>query len=345
MKCINCHKEINDGAKFCVHCGASQPTGGGGQQVPQQNPGKKPGKEKKAKKEKRGCGPLVITVLIVLLLLVLGVGGGLFYYQYTGGDVTEVFSFIDRDKDEDEDEDEKDKKEKDDEDDEEDKEDEEEDEEEGEEEGEEAEESETEERAEEALTTAAALEEPTAPVGMTTAAATTAAAMETTAAVPVSASVVYASSLNLSGMVKAAGQQATVVESSHLVQQDRTISNHGWMAFDGDAVSSWQIRNNHGIGEYVGVSFDRTYQVSAVTFRLGNHRTDTLYTQNNTPKTLTIELGGQTFQATFPQEKTEFALTFSAPVSAAGIKVTINDVYRGSKYDDTAIAEIGVYGN
>ena len=40
----------------------------------------------------------------------------------------------------------------------------------------------------------------------------------------------------------------------------------------------------------------------------------------------------------------EFAVVLSRPVAASSIRVTVDDVYYGTEYEDATIAEIGVYG-
>lgn len=181
--------------------------------------------------------------------------------------------------------------------------------------------------------------------GETSAAETTAAADTTAALEPVTFTVNRISQVNLSGKVRAVMLRDTAVASSYIVQSDATIDNSAWSAFDGDNVTSWQEGvEGDGRGEYVGVSFDREYQVEAVTFVLGNHRRDDLYIRNNVPRTLAINLDGQVFEVTFPKEMLEQVVVFSRPVPASSIRVTIQDVYPGTEYTDTVIAEIGVYG-
>ncbi len=191
----------------------------------------------------------------------------------------------------------------------------------------------------EALATEAAT---TAAQAMTTAAATTAAPMTNE---PVTVSLQYSAQTSFSGLIRAGVVKATAVDSSHVVQRGTTIDNSAWSAFDGQATTSWQEgAAGHGIGEYVGISFDREYQVQVVTFRLGNHRSDSWYVKNDVPKVLSINLGGQVFSVTFPREMVEFAVVLSRPVAASSIRVTVDDVYYGTEYEDATIAEIGVYG-
>ncbi len=161
----------------------------------------------------------------------------------------------------------------------------------------------------------------------------------------VTCSVRYADQVSLAGMTRVNVVKGTVRESSTVVQQDRTIDNSGWSAFDGQIETSWQEGvAGGGIGEYIYGGFDRTYQVRVINLLLGNHRSDDWYIKNNTPKTVLINMGGKTFQASFPQEKTEFSLVFSQPIEAGDIKITIDDVHKGTDYADTIIAEVNIYG-
>lgn len=342
MFCPKCGAPLKSGARFCSKCGYNIPAGqippgtqGAARQAPsgmQSGAGQRPsgmqggpGQLPPPRKKKSRIW-LIILLSVVLLLLIACVGGGILYYLNERNNEALLESI--RSEYSDEDEDDKNGNE---------------DEEAGDPDASEAEEdtlaeentlAEETEESETAATTAAATEAPTMPE-------TTAAAEE-----PVTIAVQYGSQTSLSGMVKAGVQKVTAYDSSHVVQRDSTIDNSAWSAFDGQSTTSWQEgAQGDGIGEYVGISFDREYQVQVITLLLGNHRSDSWYIKNNTPKTLTVNLGGQIFMASFPKEKTEFALVLSQPVAASDIRLTIEDVYKGTEYEDTIIAEVGVYGN
>ncbi len=170
-------------------------------------------------------------------------------------------------------------------------------------------------------------------------------------AAPVTCTVMQAAQADLSGLMKVPVARDHVTQSSYLIQNggDTSIDNSGWSAFDGQIETSWQEGNvTDGIGEYVTAAFDRPYQIQAITFCLGNHRvseTTDWYRENNRPRTLLLNLDGQEFTVDFPDEKTEFAVVFSEPVTASSLRTTISAVYAGTKYTDTIISEIGIYGN
>ena len=338
MFCPKCGANLKDGSRFCSKCGASIGGQGGGSGYPPQMAA-----SSMPPKKKKGNTGLIVFLVILLVLVIAGVGMGILYYMNEKKEAELLESvraeFQEGDEDDEEDEDRRRKKDEEDDDDE-DKEDEdkEDDEREGdrdrEEEGMSTTAAEAETLATEAATAAAQ--------AMTTAAAATAAPM---ADEPVTVSLQYSAQTSFSGLIRAGVVKATAIDSSHVVQRGTTIDNSAWSAFDGQATTSWQEgAAGHGIGEYVGISFDREYQVQVVTFRLGNHRADSRYVKNDVPKVLSINLGGQVFSVTFPKEMVEFAVVLSRPVAASSIRVTVDDVYYGTEYEDATIAEIGVYG-
>lgn len=116
-------------------------------------------------------------------------------------------------------------------------------------------------------------------------------------------------------------------------------------AADGDEKTSWQEgEQGDGIGSTLTLHFDREYSVRYLVMKLGNWRSDSLYEENNRPKTLSIMLGEESVQVTVPDEKKEVCVTLSRDVKASDVTLRVDDVYKGSKYDDTCIAEISVRG-
>lgn len=331
MFCPKCGANLKDGSRFCSKCGSSIGGQGGRPGYPPQMAA-----SSMPPKKKKGNTGLIVFLIILLVLVIAGVGMGILYYMNEKKEAELLESvraeFQEGNEDDEEDEDRRRKK------------DEEDDDEDEEREGDR-------DREEEGLSTTAAATgaealateaATTAAQAMTTAAATTAAPMTNE---PVTVSLQYSAQTSFSGLIRAGVVKATAVDSSHVVQRGTTIDNSAWSAFDGQATTSWQEgAAGHGIGEYVGISFDREYQVQVVTFRLGNHRSDSWYVKNDVPKVLSINLGGQVFSVTFPREMVEFAVVLSRPVAASSIRVTVDDVYYGTEYEDATIAEIGVYG-
>ena len=132
--------------------------------------------------------------------------------------------------------------------------------------------------------------------------------------------------------------------ASSVISQEGT-DNSAIKAFDGSVRSSWQEgAAGDGIGEALHCQLARSYDVKYMSFQLGNWNSDEYYDGNNRPKELEITVGDVTQSVTFPDGKTEYWIEFSEEYEASEIDLVIQSVYSGSKWDDTCIAEIGIYG-
>lgn len=132
--------------------------------------------------------------------------------------------------------------------------------------------------------------------------------------------------------------------ASSVIKQQEGVNNLPEFLFDGDIQTNWQEGTaGTGVGEYVSYEFKEVFTVNAMTFQLGNWKTKEYYYGNNRPKTLTIAMGGQSWTVTFPDEWVEFGLKFSSPVRTDDLKMTIDEVYKGSDWNDTVITDIGVW--
>lgn len=130
--------------------------------------------------------------------------------------------------------------------------------------------------------------------------------------------------------------------SSNIVQEGN--QNGPEMVLDGDEVTSWQEGTyGPGIGDYIYYELDQKQSISYLTFKLGNWRNDKYFYSNNRPRTLSVTLDDYTFQITFPDEKREYFVQITPSYPASYIEFQIDEVYQGTSYDDTCIAEIGMY--
>ena len=157
----------------------------------------------------------------------------------------------------------------------------------------------------------------------------------------VTAYLVDRSGVNLYGYSKASVKKA---EASSVVEQEG-IDNSAAMAVDGDEITSWQEGvDGDGIDEFLHLTLDRETNVKYLTFKLGNWRDQENYNKNNRPKTMTIWLDELSFTVTFADGKKEFCLELSQECEVSDVYVRIDSVYKGTEWDDTCIAEIGIYG-
>lgn len=132
--------------------------------------------------------------------------------------------------------------------------------------------------------------------------------------------------------------------ASSVISQEG-VDNSANKAVDGDSKTSWQEGvDGDGIGESVHLKLAKQYMVKYMSFRLGNWNSSEYYEYNNRPKELEITAGDVTQTVTFPDGQVEYWVEFSKEYPVSEIDVVIRSVYEGSKWDDTCIAEIGIYG-
>ena len=139
--------------------------------------------------------------------------------------------------------------------------------------------------------------------------------------------------------------QDMVSESSYLVQSNGD-HNYGYLAFDGDLKTSWQDGDlsKEGIGETLTVQLGTERQISGFYFNLGNHRSSKFYQENSRPSQIQVDLDDASYVFAFSDEQPDSVVYFDSPVPCETIVFTILDTFPGTKYNDTTIADIGVYG-
>lgn len=132
--------------------------------------------------------------------------------------------------------------------------------------------------------------------------------------------------------------------ASSVILQEGT-DNSAIKACDGNEKSSWQEGvEGEGIGESLHFQLARNYKVKYMSFQLGNWNSDEYFEGNNRPKELEISVGDVTQTITFPDGKTEYWIELSHEYTASEIELVIQSVYSGSQWDDTCIAEVGIFG-
>lgn len=139
----------------------------------------------------------------------------------------------------------------------------------------------------------------------------------------------------------------TKADASSVIDQD-LVGNEPIKAFDDNDSTDWQEGvDGPGIGEYLEFTFDKSYPVTYMTFKLGNwlpDKSDKYYWGNCRPKTLQIDSGNNSWNLTFPDGKQEFLVQLNPETDISNIKITIQDVYTDRiEWKDTAITDIGLW--
>ena len=139
---------------------------------------------------------------------------------------------------------------------------------------------------------------------------------------------------------------------SSIVDQKGTHNNSASALVDNNLDTSWQEGvSGDGIGESILLDFGHEVEVQYLEMYLGNHRTSEWFYKNNVPSRVTISCYGAddgTYEIfTVDKKSHEMGATcveLNRPVKLRYLEIFIDEVYKGSKYDDTCIAEVYVYG-
>jgi hypothetical protein len=137
--------------------------------------------------------------------------------------------------------------------------------------------------------------------------------------------------------------------SSHL-PSDRHGQYFAHAAIDQSLGTAWvEGVSGPGIGEWIQVSFPGTIELYAVDLANGYQKSADLFAKNNRIKQATLIFShGEQMTVDLADERGRQQIDLlqrrGATLETDMIKIMIEDVYPGTEYDDTCLAEIEVYG-
>lgn len=135
------------------------------------------------------------------------------------------------------------------------------------------------------------------------------------------------------------------ISSSSVLTPGRVYSYDAKFAADGDFTSAWiEGAKGNGVDEWLLFEAETPQTVSGLSISNGLVKTAQYFDQNNRVKKVKIEFSDGTsiekeLKDGYEDEKLE-KITFDAPVTTTSVKLTILEVYDGTKYDDTCISEV-----
>lgn len=111
---------------------------------------------------------------------------------------------------------------------------------------------------------------------------------------------------------------------------------------DGDKMTNWtEDAYGNGVGEYIHFDFTDTVQLNSIRIRGGNRRDHLHYAANSRPARITMTFSdGSSESFTMHDVYESQVLTLSKPVMTSSLQITIDSVYAGNKYQDTAISDV-----
>ncbi len=126
--------------------------------------------------------------------------------------------------------------------------------------------------------------------------------------------------------------------SSAKLEEDRLYSVR--QLIDGDKKTAWvPAGDNGGIGEWVEFSFDEPRYIKTLQLVNGYAKSDTSFSRNNRVKVATLSFSDGTMSQ-ISLEDTPLKQTVPIGKKVQSVKFTIDDVYKGTAYDDTCLSEI-----
>lgn len=115
---------------------------------------------------------------------------------------------------------------------------------------------------------------------------------------------------------------------------------------DLDPMTKWvpakEIKN--GISEWVQINAAQEQYVNGIMILNGYHKSAEIWKNNNRVMSCTLTFSnGQTKNLVLEDTMDLISIDFDAPIKTSYIRLTINSVYGGTKWDDTAITYLSAY--
>lgn len=145
---------------------------------------------------------------------------------------------------------------------------------------------------------------------------------------------------------------ATASTSSHL-PSDNLGSYHAASAVDGSLSTPWaEGVTGPGLGEWLKLEFPQPVEITRLLVDIGYDRdpddsahSAELFAYNNRIQRVRLAFsGGEEVAWTFRDERGLQEVSLSDKIVSSYVKLTIEQVYPGSQYDDTCLAEVQVWG-
>ncbi len=138
--------------------------------------------------------------------------------------------------------------------------------------------------------------------------------------------------------------------ASSVFPSDRWGTYHALSVIDGMLSQPWvEGVVGPGLGEWILLTFPGMIEVERIGFDVGYDRDDDIFFANNRLKKATIIFSnGEQVELTFSDARGVQMIPLvrapGPPIQTTFVKVVIEEVYPGSKYDDTCVGEIEVWG-
>ncbi len=114
---------------------------------------------------------------------------------------------------------------------------------------------------------------------------------------------------------------------------------------DNDIQTSWQEgEDGDGSGSTIDFDFDGKKKVGVIELYIGKQVSKEDYEKNNRPKKITFQFDKDKVEVELSDYYGSQSIVFSEQITTRKAKVIIDEVYQGTKYNDTNIGEIRFWG-
>lgn len=119
-------------------------------------------------------------------------------------------------------------------------------------------------------------------------------------------------------------------------------------AIDGDLKTCWAYRISQSEDPALTLLADEPQQVRGLVFTPGYAKNQQVFENNHRVATLSVTLGDETFSYELPDPEAEsfegtYVLSFDGVYTADAVKIEVEDVHKGGKYDDVCISELYLF--
>ncbi len=134
--------------------------------------------------------------------------------------------------------------------------------------------------------------------------------------------------------------------SSTLIEENNKFLYDIDNIFDNDDNTAWvEGAEGDGIGEWIQFDFDREYKINRIDLISGYSKSRSIFKANNRIKNLELLFSDGVKINLDLKDTMDLQKIKIEPHVTKSIKFTIKDVYKGSKYEDTCISELKLWGS
>ena len=138
---------------------------------------------------------------------------------------------------------------------------------------------------------------------------------------------------------------AKMVAYHSSADQEGSYIHSGSLAVDGNVKSCWSEGvKGLGVGENIEIQFNDTYRVNGMNIWIGHQKTRELFYQNARPTA--IRVAGSDGSSEVYRLNDTFGgqrVPFKYPITVSKLYLVVEQVARGSTYEDTCIAEVNFF--